>query len=141
LTIDENCIFCKIARNVAPSSKLYEDDVVMAFLDIKPLNKGHTLVISKNHFVNIFDIPQKELQMVYGTAKILANTLKTATGADGISVIQQNGKAAGQEIFHFHVHVVPRFSGQTLPSFSEIGIVERKELDEMAAKIKQFLIN
>jgi len=111
----------------------------MAFLDIRPLNKGHTLVIPKNHYIDIFDIPKKDLQIIYDTAKTLATALKTATDADGISIIQQNGKAAGQEIFHFHVHVVPRFMGQTLPSFNELNIVERKELDEIAKKIKQQL--
>jgi histidine triad (HIT) family protein len=139
LTTDENCIFCKIAHRTAPSSELCEDDTVMAFLDIRPLNKGHTLVIPKNHYIDIFDIPKKDLQIIYDTAKTLATALKTATDADGISIIQQNGKAAGQEIFHFHVHVVPRFMGQTLPSFNELNIVERKELDEIAKKIKQQL--
>ncbi len=123
----------------APSSILYEDDEVVAFLDIRPLNMGHTLVIPKAHYVDIFDIPEKELAAVHTVSKRLADAIKKATGADGISIIQQNGKAAGQDIFHLHVHVVPRFEGQKLPSFHELKLVERVTLEEMAAKIRQFL--
>ena len=106
--IDESCIFCKIVRKQAPSSIIYEDEAVMVFLDIRPLNMGHTLVIPKAH-------------------------------SDGISIIQQNGKAAGQDIFHIHVHVVPRYEGQKLPPFHELKEVERAKLDEMAKKIKLLL--
>jgi histidine triad (HIT) family protein len=134
---DEKCIFCKIVKKQAPSSILYEDDLTMAFLDIRPLNLGHTLVIPKAHYINIFDTPKEELGQVHIVAKQLASAIKKATAADGISIIQQNGKAAGQDIFHLHAHVVPRFLGQTLPRFSELAEVKRDILDEMAAKIKQ----
>ena len=138
MNLDENCIFCKIIQKTAPASTLYEDNTITAFLDIRPLNKGHTLIIPKNHYLDIFDIPKNDLQTIHTTAKTLSVAIKTATRADGISIIQQNGKAAGQEIFHFHVHIVPRFNGQTLPSFSELTIVDRQELNEMATKIKQY---
>jgi histidine triad (HIT) family protein len=139
LNTDENCIFCKIIQKTVPSSILYEDNTVLAFLDIKPLSKGHTLVIPKNHYADIFDIPKNDLQEIYAVTKTLATAIKNATNADGISIIQQNGKAAGQVIFHYHVHIVSRFNGLSLPSFTELNIAERKELDEMAAKIKQHL--
>ncbi len=139
MRFEESCIFCKIVAKEAASSLVYEDKSVMAFLDIRPLTIGHTLVIPKDHYVDIFDIPPKELASVHLTAKLLAFAVKKATDADGISIIQQNGKAAGQDIFHFHVHVVPRFSGQTLPRFSELKEVERMKLDEMAEKIRQQL--
>jgi histidine triad (HIT) family protein len=139
LNTDETCIFCKIIQKTIPSSILYEDNTSLAFLDIRPLNKGHTLIIPKNHYVDIFDIPKNDLQTIHAATKPLATAIKNATNADGISIIQQNGKAAGQEIFHYHVHVVPRFNGQPLPRFNEINIAERKELDEMATKIKQYL--
>jgi histidine triad (HIT) family protein len=126
-------------RKQAPASILYEDDTAMAFLDIRPLNIGHTLVIPKTHYVDIFDIPEKELKDVHAVAKTLSAAIKKAAAADGISIIQQNGKAAGQDIFHVHVHVVPRFLGQTLPRFSELKEVERAKLDVMAQKIRQNL--
>jgi histidine triad (HIT) family protein len=139
MKVDVSCIFCKIVAKEAASSILYEDDTVIAFLDIRPLTMGHTLVIPKDHYVDIFDIPPKELTSVHLVAKQLAFAVKKATSADGISIIQQNGKAAGQDIFHFHVHVVPRFAGQTLPRFSELKEVERVKLDGMAEKIRQQL--
>jgi histidine triad (HIT) family protein len=111
----------------------------MAFLDIRPLNLGHTLVVPKPHFVDIFNIPENELCNIHGVSKLISPAIKKATKADGISIIQQNGKSAGQDIFHFHVHVVPRFEGQRMPSFSELRPVERVKLDEMAKKIRQHL--
>jgi histidine triad (HIT) family protein len=139
LVIDENCIFCKIVARKAPVSTLYEDDMVMAFMDIRPLSVGHSLVIPKAHYVDIFDIPAKDLAAVIVASKAVAAAVKKATGADGISIIEQNGKAAGQDVFHLHVHVVPRFAGVKLPAFSDLKMVERSELDAMAQKIKQFM--
>ncbi len=139
MTFDESCIFCKIVHKQAQASIIYEDEEVMVFLDIRPLNIGHSLVIPKAHYIDIFDTPEKELTHVHKIAKKVSNAIKKATGADGISIIQQNGKAAGQDIFHIHVHVVPRFEGQKLPSFSELREVERAKLDMMTKKIKQYL--
>ena len=139
MTFNEGCIFCKIVRKRAPVSEIYEDETVISFLDIRPLNLGHALVIPKGHYVDIFDIPEKELAAVHNVAKLVSVAVKKATVADGISIIQQNGKAAGQDIFHFHVHVVPRFEGQKLPPFSELIEADRAKLDTMAKKIKQHL--
>ncbi|MGD6851211.1 MAG: HIT family protein [Candidatus Bathyarchaeia archaeon] len=136
MAIDESCIFCQIAAKNAPSSIIYEDEAVLAFLDIRPLNMGHTLVIPKTHYVDVFDIPENELCKVYLAAKKMSGSIKKATCAQGISIFQQNGTAAGQDIFHLHVHVVPRFMGQTLPRFSELEEAKRSMLDEMAAKIR-----
>ncbi len=136
---DENCIFCKIVNKQASASIITEDDIIMVFLDIRPLNMGHTLIIPKDHYIDIFDIPENELSQMHKTAKQVSLAVKKATDADGISIIQQNGKAAGQDIFHIHVHVVPRFEGQKLPPFSELREVERAKLEVMAEKIKQQL--
>jgi histidine triad (HIT) family protein len=139
LKIDESCIFCKIVNKQASASIIYEDEIVLVFLDIRPLNMGHTLVIPKVHYVDIFDIAEKALSQVHKIAKKVSYAIKKATDSDGISIIQQNGKAAGQDIFHIHVHVVPRFEGQKLPSFNDLKEVERTKLDAMAKKIKQKL--
>jgi histidine triad (HIT) family protein len=136
---DESCIFCKIVLKQTPASIIYEDDTIIVFLDICPLNMGHTLVIPKAHYVDIFDIPEKELSQMHKVSKLISIAVKKVTKADGISIIQQNGKGAGQDIFHIHVHVVPRFEGQKLPPFNELMEVERAKLDEMAKKIKQEL--
>jgi histidine triad (HIT) family protein len=139
LSFDESCIFCKIVRKQAPASIIYEDESVIAFLDIRPLNLGHTLVIPKKHYVDIFDISEDQLSQVHKVAKQVSTAVKKATNADGISIIQQNSRAAGQDIFHLHVHVVPRFEGQKLPSFSALKEVERAKLEGVAKKIKQQL--
>lgn len=140
MSFDESCIFCKIAKKQAPSSVIFEDASVLCFLDIRPLNLGHTLVIPKAHYVDIFDIPNELLCHVHGVAKKIAVAVKKATEADGISIIQQNGKAAGQDIFHLHVHVVPRFEGEKLPNFSDLKVVERSKLEEMAERIRQYIL-
>ena len=139
LMFGKSCIFCKIVRKQAPASIIYEDESTIVFLDLRPLNVGHTLVIPKAHYVDIFDIPEKELSQMHRVSKLVSFGVKKVTKADGISIIQQNGKAAGQDIFHIHVHVVPRFEGQKLPPFSELREAERAKLDEMAKKIKQEL--
>ena len=139
LSFDDSCIFCKIVRKQVPASIIYEDESVLAFLDIRPLNMGHTLVIPKAHYVDIFETPETELSCVYKVSKRISIAVKKTTRADGISIIQQNGKAAGQDIFHFHVHVVPRFEGQKLPGFNELKEVERAKLDEVAKRIRQEL--
>ena len=111
----------------------------MAFLDIRPLSTGHSLVIPKNHYADIFDTPENELSDIYKVTKQIAIAITKVTDAEGISIIQQNGKAAGQDIFHLHVHVVPRFKGQKLPGFGELKEVPRAQLNDMANKIKQRL--
>lgn len=121
------------------ASVVYEDEDVVAFLDIRPLSVGHTLVIPKKHYVDIFDIPADVQAKVYAVAQKVAFAVKKVTGADGISVIQQNGKAAGQDIFHLHVHVVPRFNGVALPRFSDLELAERSALDELSKKVKASL--
>jgi histidine triad (HIT) family protein len=136
---DENCIFCKIVGKSAPATIIYEDKSVIAFLDIRPLNIGHTLVVPLKHYVDIFDIPKDILGIVHIVSKQIAPAIKAAANADGISIIQQNGKAAGQDIFHLHVHVVPRFEGQKLPHFNELQLVEREKLNQIAEEIKQYL--
>jgi histidine triad (HIT) family protein len=139
LKFDENCIFCKIVQKQAPSSILYEDESVMAFLDIRPVNEGHTLVIPKEHYADIYDIPSELLGKVHQVTKTLSIAVKKAVNADGISIAQQNGKAANQDIFHLHVHIIPRYAGQKMKSFHELQIVDGKQLELTAAKIRPAL--
>jgi len=136
---EDSCIFCRIAQKQVPASLVYEDENVVALLDIKPLNEGHTLVIPKAHYKSIFEIPLDLVAYLHGVTKKIAFAVKKATGADGISISQQNGKAAGQEIFHLHVHVIPRYEGQKLPSFSEVSEADREKLSQTVAKIRKYL--
>ncbi len=134
----EDCLFCKIASGTIPSEKVYEDDHTFAFLDINPINKGHTLVIPKHHAENIMTIRKDDLAAVMETVRMLAPVIQRAVSADGINIGINNGSAAGQVIFHAHVHVMPRFDGDghehwqgkklTAEEIASTAIAIRKEL-------------
>ena len=104
-----NCIFCKLAAREIPSHTIYEDDDFLVFLDVFPSSLGHTLIIPKAHYENIFDIPEDAAanlqRLVVKTAAVLKNSLSTAH----INILQNNGTAAGQTVFHYHVHLIPRY--------------------------------
>jgi histidine triad (HIT) family protein len=136
---DGVCVFCKIVRKEAPASCVYEDEYVMAFLDIRPLNEGHTLVIPKKHYETIFEVPEEEVAYLYRIVKRVALAVKKGVNADGISITQHNGSAAGQDIFHVHVHVIPRYEGQKLPRFEEVQEVSREKMDGVASKLRQYI--
>lgn len=135
----EECIFCRIAQKKAPASIVYEDDAVMAFLDIRPLNEGHTLVIPKRHYALIYEVPDEEIAHLYKAVKRVALAVKKGVAADGITISQQNERAAGQEVFHVHVHVIPRYAGQKLARFSETREESMSRLNEVAEKLKQYI--
>lgn len=132
-----SCVFCRIVRKEAPASILFEDDRVLVFLDIRPLNEGHTLVIPKEHYETVYNMPKDLVCHIYKLVQRMAVAVKAATEADGITIIQQNGHAAGQEILHLHVHVVPRYEGQKLPHFHDIPNAKREELERAAEKIRR----
>jgi histidine triad (HIT) family protein len=106
-----DCIFCKIIRGEAKSWKVYEDENVYAFLDIHPANEYHTLVIPKNHYENIFDIPEQELIHVISVVKKLATIYNRKLGIKNVQIINSSGADAQQDVFHFHFHIVPREKG------------------------------
>jgi histidine triad (HIT) family protein len=104
-------IFEKIIAGEIPANKIYEDEQTFAFLDGKPINPGHTLVISRKPYKDIYEIPQADFLAVMKTVHKLAPIIKQAVGADGINLGNNNGPAAGQEVPHYHVHIIPRFEG------------------------------
>ncbi len=107
----EKCIFCQIVVGEIPCEKVYEDAEVFAFLDIVPVNAGHTLVIPKKHYENIFEVPDELFGHLGVVAKKVAHAIKDGVGADGVNVAMNNGKHAGQVVFHAHIHVMPRYEG------------------------------
>ena len=134
-----SCPFCKIVRKQAVASYVYEDERVAAFMDIRPLNEGHTLVILKRHFETIYDVPDEEVAHLYVIVRRIARAVKKGVSAEGVTISQHNERAAGQDIFHLHVHVIPRYEGQKLPKFEEVKEAPRERLDDVAQKIKQHL--
>lgn len=101
------CVFCQIIQKRLPASIIYENEKVAAFLSNRPVNVGHTLVVPKTHYENIFDIPENEAAYLFTIVKRVAQAVKDASGAEGIRIVQNNGEAAGQVIFHLHVHIIP----------------------------------
>ncbi len=109
--MNSDCIFCKIIKGELPSEKVYEDEHSYAFLDIHPVNRGHTLVIPKEHHANIYDTPPEVFANVMRTVQMLAEKIKRAVNAGGINIGINNDSAAGQLVFHLHVHIIPRSKG------------------------------
>ena len=113
-TEDNKCIFCEIVKKKIPSKIIFEDKNFLAFLSIEPVSKGHTLLIPKKHFVDIFDFETAYLEKLMGTAQKIAKEIKKKNKATGVNLLQANGKDAQQTIFHFHLHIVPRYKNDKL---------------------------
>ena len=133
----EDCVFCKIARGGEQASHIYEDRNVTAFLDTRPVNEGHTLVIPKKHYENIFEIPDEELANLFKVVKKIAAAIMKSEKAAGIRIVQNNGSAAHQIIFHFHVHIIPEYEGQE--SHWDRKTIGQNELERVAARIRKLL--
>ena len=108
---DCNCIFCKIANGEIPSATLYEDPDFRVILDLNPASKGHALVLPKEHYANVFELPEGLAGKAFVVAKKVASRLSEGLGAIGFNIVQNNGVAAGQTVFHFHIHLIPRYEG------------------------------
>lgn len=130
----EECAFCKIIRKEAPASIVYEDETVVAFLSSRPVNVGHTLVVPKKHYENIYEVSGEEAAYLFKIVKKIAQAVKDTTNAEGIRIVQNNGEAAGQVVFHLHVHIIPmKMSNQF---YHGIGDRDSKELEKDAEKIR-----
>ena len=129
-----NCIFCAIAKGEIPSFKVYEDDLVVAYLDINPFAKGHTLVIPKSHSEDLLDTDDATLAAVVARVKKVAAHLKAALPCDGFNILQNNGAAAGQTVRHVHFHIVPRYGSEPIAFENHAGdMAELKALAERLA--------
>ncbi|MDW0118393.1 HIT family protein [Sporosarcina thermotolerans] len=104
-----SCVFCKIVEGSLPSEKIYEDEHVVAFMNIMPVTKGHVLLIPKNHRENIYDMTEEEASNLFAVAPKIANILKEEFNPAGMNLLQNNGSHADQSVFHFHLHFIPRF--------------------------------
>lgn len=129
------CLFCKIIDGEIPAEKVYEDDIVFAFLDIHPVNIGHTLVIPKAHFANLYETPNETLAHMMVVVKKLSLAIKEALHADGINIEMNNDPIAGQIIFHTHLHIVPRFSGDGFTHWHGARDYHEGEAYEISEKI------
>ncbi len=133
----DDCIFCQIINREAQASVVYEDEKAIAFLSNRPINLGHTLVVPKKHYKNIFDIPEEELAYLHRIVKKVACAVRAGKGVKGIKIIQNNGEVADQVIFHIHVHIIPMSEPHSF--LSERRIASLESLENEAEKIRKFL--
>jgi histidine triad (HIT) family protein len=135
----DDCIFCKIVKKEIPSLKIYENGVILAFLDISPINFGHTLIIPKVHFQDIHDTPTEILVEMIKTSKVIAKAVKATTKAEGINVTMNNEAASGQAVLHAHIHVIPRYSNDGYKLWGSDKKYSESEGKDLAQKITQAL--
>lgn len=135
---DENCIFCKLANGEIPTRKIYEDDMFCVIMDASPASKGHALILPKEHAANIYELPEETAAAAFVLAKRLAGKMTAALHCDGFNILQNNGETAGQTVFHFHMHLIPRYKdaeGDMIlwehQSFSD------EEMDDMCRKLSE----
>ena len=138
MAYDNNNIFAKILRDEIPAVKVYEDEHTLAFMDVMPQSPGHTLVIPKTPAENLFDLDMAAGAAVLATVQKVAGAVREAMRADGIMINQFNGPAAGQSVFHYHMHIVPRFEAVPLRRHSDT-MEDSAVLEEHAAKIRAAL--
>jgi len=139
LKLDEKCIFCKIIKGDIPCAKIFENGKVFAFLDIAPANKGHALIVTKNHYETLLDIPDEELNDLMLGAKKIARAMSSALASEGYNLLMNNRKVAGQLVFHAHLHIIPRFTNDRISLNWDHKKYKDKEIDEFKEKIKSFL--
>ena len=134
--IDRDCIFCKIAGGDIPSSTVYEDEQFRVLLDLSPATKGHALILPKQHYANIFEIDENVLRDLIVLAKKVASAMKETLNCDGVNIVQNNGEAAGQTVFHFHMHLIPRYNGDSVGLTWTPGTLTDEAKEEIMEKVK-----
>ncbi len=130
-----DCIFCKIVADEIGSIPVFEDDHTLAFMDINPVARGHTLIVPKQHWQNLYEMPDEHLGYVSASAKRIAVAVKFALNPDGVSLIQANGQGASQSVLHFHMHIVPRTMGDELKINWQLRPGDLDEIREVAAQL------
>lgn len=128
-----DCIFCKISKGQIPSTTLYEDDNFRVIFDVGPASKGHALILPKKHFDDAFSMDEETASKVFAVAVKVAKAMKEVLNFDGMNIVQNNGTIAGQTVFHFHMHLIPRYKGDTV----NIGWVPEKADAEVLAQLSE----
>lgn len=133
---DSNCIFCKIANGEIPAATLYEDEEFRVILDLGPATKGHALILPKKHYADLFEIDEGGAARAFVLAKKMTAKLTDILGCDGYNVVQNNKEAAGQTVFHFHIHLIPRYKNDECGFGWKTGKLSDKDREEILAKLK-----
>lgn len=132
---DDTCIFCRIAAGEIPSKTLYEDGEFRVILDLGPATRGHALILPKNHYRNLFELPEQQAEKVMALAKKMAVQMREKLHCDGFNLVQNNEEVAGQTVFHFHMHLIPRYRDDGQVIGWNPGKPEEKELEEIKKEI------
>ncbi len=133
---DENCIFCKLANGEIPTATLYEDDDFRVILDAGPASKGHALILPKEHYANLYELDDELAGKVLVLAKKMITKLTDILGCDGYNIVQNNGESAGQTVFHFHLHMIPRYKDDKVGLTWTPGELTEEEKEEILSKMK-----
>ena len=134
---DENCIFCKIANGEIPSTTVYEDDDFRVIMDLSPASKGHALILPKEHYANLYELPDEAASKVLIVAKNVVAKMTKALGCDGYNLVQNNGEVAGQTVFHFHMHLIPRYKEDQVGLGWKMGELTDADREDILAKLKE----
>ena len=137
----DDCIFCKLANGDIPVEPVFEDDVVKVIFDASPASTGHMLIIPKEHVANIYELDDELAAHIFKIASRLAKALKAVFDYDGLNVLQNNGEAAGQTVFHFHMHLIPRFEGDGVKVCWNHKEPDADKLSELREKISKEITN
>ncbi|HIY54828.1 MAG TPA: HIT family protein [Candidatus Dorea merdavium] len=132
---DENCIFCKLANGDIPTATLYEDDDFRVILDAGPASKGHALILPKEHYKNLYELDDEIAAKALVLAKKMITKLTDVLGCDGYNIVQNNGEVAGQTVFHFHIHLIPRYEGDKVGLGWKMGELTDEVRDEILSKL------
>lgn len=133
---DENCIFCKLANGDIPTATLYEDDDFRVILDAGPASKGHALILPKEHYANLYELDDELAAKVMVLAKKMITKLTDVLGCDGYNIVQNNGEAAGQTVFHFHLHMIPRYKNDNVGLGWNMGQLTDEDKEDILSKLK-----
>lgn len=134
---EKDCIFCKIANGEIPSATIYENSDFRVILDVAPANRGHALIIPREHFKDIFDIDALTAGKLFSLATEVARAMKSVLHCDGMNIVQNNGIVAGQTVFHFHLHLIPRYENDNVNIGWQPGDSAPGELQELAKEIRK----
>ncbi len=135
----DDCIFCKLANGDIPTNTLYEDDYVRVIFDAEPAAEGHVLILPKEHFDNIYELDDDTAGHVFKVAKKIATAMNKTLDMDGLNVVQNNGEAAGQTVFHFHMHIIPRHNDDTVNVGWEKHKVSSERIKDITDEVRKYL--
>lgn len=132
---DNNCIFCKLANGDIPTATLYEDDDFRVILDANPASKGHALILPKEHYADLYELSDAVAGKVMILAKKMVTKLTDVLGCDGYNIVQNNGECAGQTVFHYHLHLIPRYEGDTVGLGWKLNELTEEDKEDILSKM------